>query len=430
MNPALLSLAFALALVASLLVKTWLATRQIRYVARHRAAVPEPFGGKITLESHQKAADYAVAKLRFGITTATVETAVLVGWTWLGGLDALNRGVWQLVGPAWNGLAYELVLFGAFTLVGAAIDLPFELWRIFRIEERFGFNKMTLSLFFTDLVKQTALGVALGAPLLALVLWLMHAAGALWWVWAWGAVSAWMIAFLFVKPLVIDPLFNKFEPLPDGPVVERARALMERCGFHAQGFFVMDGSRRSGHGNAHFTGFGASKRVVFFDTLLERLDADEIEAVLAHELGHFRHHDVPKRIVLMLALYLAGFALLGWLTHQVGFYAGLNVMINPFAPNDALALLLFTLALPPFMYFVTPLLAAWSRHAEYRADAYARSHASAADLVRALVKLQDDNKATLTSDPVFTRFYYSHPPTPARIAALGVPATALAGAAA
>jgi STE24 endopeptidase len=362
------------------------------------------------------------------VMTETFGTAVLVGWTFLGGLDWLNRTVWQQVGPAWNGLLYELVLFGAFAFVNAALDLPFELWRIFGLEQRFGFNKMTPRLFVVDTIKNTLLGVAIGGPILALVLWLMHAAGALWWLWAWVAVSAFMIGFLFVKPVLIDPLFNKFEPLPDGPVVERARALMERCGFRASGFFVMDGSRRSGHGNAHFTGFGATKRVVFFDTLLKQLSADEIEAVLAHELGHFKHHDVPKRIVLMLAAYLAGFALLGWLAHQVAFYAGLNVMINPLAPNDALALLLFTIALPPFLFFVTPLFSAMSRRAEYRADAYARSHASAGDLVRGLLKLYDDNASTLTPDPLYVRFYYSHPPASARIAALGVPASALAGA--
>jgi STE24 endopeptidase len=430
MNPALLSLAFALALVSSLLVKTWLATRQSRFVARHRAAVPPAFAGKITLESHQKAADYTLAKLRLGVMSETFATAVTVAWTFLGGLDALNRATLRLVGPGWHGLPYELALFGAFALVNAALDLPFELWRTFRLEQRFGFNKTTPRLFAADLAKQAALSIALGGPILALVLWLMHAAGPLWWLWAWAAVSAYLVVFMFLKPVLIDPIFNKFEPLPDGPVVERSRALMARCGFRAKGFFVMDGSRRSGHGNAYFTGFGATKRVVFYDTLLAQLDADEIEAVLAHELGHFRHHDMPKRLAFALVLYLGLFALLGWLAHQVPFYAGLNVMINAFAPNDALALLLFTLALPPFAFFVAPVLAALSRRAEYRADAYARSNADAAHLVQALVKLQDDNKGTLTPDPLFVRFYYSHPPVSARIAALGVPPSAFAGAAA
>ena len=428
MNPALLSLAFAVAVIASLLVKTWLATRQIRHVARHREAVPSAFAHKIPLAAHQKAADYTIAKARFAISAETFGTAVLVGWTFLGGLDALNRWVWQAIGPLWHGLAYELALVGGFSLVNAALDLPLDLWRTFRLEARFGFNRITPRLFVLDLLKSTVLSIVLGAPILALVLWLMHAAGALWWIWAWAAASGFLVLVLFVQPVLIAPLFNRFEPLPDGPVVERARALMERCGFHARGFFVKDGSLRSAHGNAEFTGFGATKRVVFYDTLLKQLDADEIEAILAHELGHFKHHDVPKRIVLMLAIYLGGFALLGWLAQQLGFYAGLNVMINPLAPNDALALLLFMMALPPFLFFLTPALSAMSRHAEFRADAYARSNANAADLVRALLKLYEDNASTLTPDPLYVRFYYSHPPASARIDALGVSTAALGGA--
>ena len=423
-------MAFAIALVAALLVKTWLHTRQIRHVAMHRGAVPAAFAAKISLESHQKAADYSIAKLRFGITVATIETAAVVCWTFLGGLDWLNRATWQFVGPAWHGLAYQLALFGAFAVIGGAIDLPLELWKTFRLEERFGFNKMTPKLFVIDLVKGTLLGVVLGAPILALVLWIMQAAGGLWWAWAWLAVSAYMLFVMFIHPIWIAPLFNKFEPLPEGEMVVRVRELMSRCGFRANGFFVKDESLRSAHGNAEFVGFGATKRVVFYDTLLAKLDVDEMEAILAHELGHLKHRDVPKMIARALLIYLAQFALLGWLVHQVGFYAGLNVMINPIAPNNALALLLFMLLTPPFMFFVTPLLSIMSRRAEYRADAYAKANASAVHLVRALVKLQDDNASTLTSDPLFVRFFYSHPPTPARIEALGVPASALAGASA
>jgi STE24 endopeptidase len=415
-------LVFVAVLMASLVVKLWLATRQMRHVAEHRAAVPAAFANSVTLEAHQKAADYTLAKLRFGLITDTFGTVVLLAWTLLGGLDWLNATVRHAVAPHWGGIPYELALIGAFMLISSLLDLPFELWRTFRLEERFGFNKTTPALFMADMAKSLMLGVGIGAPIFALILWLMHAAGSLWWLWAWGASSIYLVVFLVVKPVLIDPIFNRFDPLPDGPVVERSRALMQRCGFRAQGFYVMDGSLRSGHGNAYFTGFGKTKRVVFFDTLLEHLNADEIEAVLAHELGHFKHHDIPKGLAISLTVLFLGFALLGWLATQVGFYAGLNVMVNPLAPNDALALVLFMLAVPPFMYFVTPVFAALSRRREFAADAYAKANSNAVDLVRALVKLHTENKATLTFDPLFMRFYYSHPPTSARIAALGVAA--------
>jgi len=262
------------------------------------------------------------------------------------------------------------------------------------------------------------------------VLWIMHAAGALWWLWAWGALTAFQLVAMVVYPTLIAPLFNKFEPLADDALVARVQALMQRCGFRAKGFFVMDGSRRSAHANAYFTGFGAGKRVVFFDTLLKRLSGDEVEAVLAHELGHFAHRHIVKRMVTMFAFSLAGFALLGWLATQWGFYTGLGVRPNVLASNDALALLLFLMGLPPFMFFVSPIFASLSRRDEYQADAYASSNANAADLVRALLKLYEDNASTLTPDPLYVRFYYSHPPASSRIAALGLDATHLAGAAA
>jgi STE24 endopeptidase len=420
MNPAVLSLVFVVVLMASLVVKLWLATRQMRHVAEHRAAVPAAFASTVPLEAHQKAADYTMAKLRLGLVTDTAGTIILLGWTLLGGLDWLNATIRHAVAPHWGSIPYELALIGAFMLISSLLELPFEIWRIFSLEQRFGFNRMTPSLFAMDMAKSLLLGVGIGTPIFALILWLMHAAGGLWWLWAWGATSAYLFVYFVLKPVLFDRFFNRFDPLPDGPVVERSRALMQRCGFRAQGFYVMDGSTRSGHGNAYFTGFGKTKRVVFFDTLLEHLNADEIEAVLAHELGHFKHHDLPKGLVIQFIVMFLGFALLGWLAGQVGFYAGLNVMINPIASNDALALLLFLIVVPPFLYFVTPAFAAFSRRREFAADAYAKANASAVDLVRALVKLHTENKATLTFDPLFMRFYYSHPPTSARIAALGV----------
>jgi STE24 endopeptidase len=419
MNPVVLSLAFSAAVVGSLFVKFWLATRQMRHVAAHRDAVPAAFVGTVPLEAHQKAADYTLAKLRFGITSEAFGSAILICWTLMGGLAWLNTAVRELVQPRWGDMAYQLILIGAFTLIGAVLDLPFELYRTFRLEQRFGFNKMTPALYLADMARSTLLGVAIGGPLLALVLWIMQATGTLWWLWAWGALTAFQLIAMVIYPTLIAPLFNKFEPLADEALVARVQTLMQRCGFRAKGFFVMDGSRRSAHANAYFTGFGSGKRVVFYDTLLKRLNGDEVEAVLAHELGHFAHRHIVKRIGLMLAFSLAGFALLGWLSTQPGFYLGLGAMPAALQTNNALALLLFMMGLPPFMFFISPLFAGMSRRAEFEADAYARSKASGADLVRALLKLYEDNASTLTPDPLYVRFYYSHPPASARIAALG-----------
>ncbi len=428
MNPVVLSLAFAAAVVASLLVNFWLASRQMRHVAAHRGAVPAAYAGRITLEAHQKAADYTIAKLRSGLVDDAFGTAVLIGWTLLGGLGWLNAHVRELVEPRWGAMAYQLALVGAFSLVGWLLELPFSLHGTFRLEQRFGFNKVTPGLWVADTLKGFVLALVIGTPLLALILWLMHAAGAAWWLWAWGALTAFQLLAMVVYPMLIAPLFNKFEPLTDEAVIGRVQALMQRCGFRAKGFYVMDGSRRSAHSNAYFTGFGAGKRVVFYDTLLKRLNADELEAVLAHELGHFAHRHLVQRIAMAFGFTFAGFALLGWLASQAGFYFGLGVVPNAAAPNDALALLLFMLAVPPFTFFISPLMAANSRKAEYEADAYARSKASAADLVRALLKMYEDNASTVTPDPLFVRFYYSHPPASARIAALGVRDTDLVGA--
>ena len=411
---------FAAALLATLATKLWLATRQMRHVAAHRDAVPAAFAARVSIDAHQRAADYTIAKARFGLLTTAFAAAVLLGWTLLGGLDALNGLVRDAVQPAWGDMGYQLALLSAFVLIGALLDLPFEWWSTFRIEQRFGFNRSTARLFVTDLCKSLLVGAALGLPLAALVLWIMGSTGGWWWLWAWGAWTAFNLLILLIYPTLIAPLFNKFEPLRDETLAARVQALMQRCGFAAKGLFVMDGSRRSAHGNAYFTGLGAAKRVVFFDTLLATLSPGEVEAVLAHELGHFKRRHVLKRMVTMFALSLAGLALLGWLASRAWFYTALGVQPNLGAPNDALALLLFALALPVFGFFVSPLAALLSRRHEFEADAYACAQASGADLASALIKLHQDNASTLTPDPLYVRFYYSHPPASERLAALRV----------
>jgi STE24 endopeptidase len=418
MPSAALTLAFAGALLASLALKFWLATRQMRHVAAHRDAVPAPFTGTITLAAHQKAADYTLAKARFGLLATAWGAAVLLGWTLLGGLGALNELVRDTVQPGWGGMAYQLALLAAFAVIGGVLELPFELYSTFRIEQRFGFNRMTWRLYVVDMLKNTAIGALIGLPIAALILWLMDSAGAWWWLWAWGAWMGFNLLLLVLWPTLIAPMFNKFEPLADESLRQRVQALMERCGFTAKGLFVMDGSRRSAHANAYFTGFGAAKRVVFFDTLLSKLSPVEVEAVLAHELGHFKHRHVIKRIAAMFAISLGGFALLGWLSTQAWFYTALGVQPSMATPNDAVALLLFLLVVPVFGFFVSPLFAQLSRRHEFEADAYAAQQASGGDLVAALLKLHEDNATTLTPDPVYARFYYSHPPAAQRLAAL------------
>jgi STE24 endopeptidase len=418
MDGSWLTVAFAAALIASLAVKLWLATRQMRHVAAHRNAVPDPFGATVPLEAHQRAAAYTLAKGRFGLVSMAFGTAVLLGWTLLGGLDALNGVVRDATVQRLGPMGYQLALLGAFALISGALDLPFELYRTFRIEQRHGFNRTTPRLFVIDLAKGILLAVVLGLPLAALVLWIMASAGSWWWLAAWVAWTGFQLLMLVLYPTVIAPLFNKFQPLPDPALHRRVQALMQRCGFSAKGLFVMDGSRRSAHANAYFTGLGAAKRVVFFDTLLAKLTPDEVEAVLAHELGHYKHRHVTKRMLLVFGGSLAGLALLGWLSGEVWFYTSLGVQPNLMAPNDALALLLFMLALPPFLFFVSPLSARYSRRHEFEADAYACAQADGGALASALLKLHEDNAATLTPDPLYVRFYYSHPPAGERLAAL------------
>ncbi len=417
MNPSeLLTIAFAAAVMAGLVIKFWLSTRQIRFVAAHRDAVPEPFGRTVALAAHQKAADYTIAKARFGLLELAFGATVLMLWTLLGGLDALNR---QLAGWLGTGMTQQLALLAGFSVIGALLDLPFTMYQTFVIEQRFGFNKMTMALWLADLVKSALLGAAIGLPIAALILWLMGATGSYWWLWTWGVWMAFNLLLLVVYPTFIAPLFNKFKPLEDETLRQRVTALMQRCGFAAKGLFVMDGSRRSAHANAYFTGFGAAKRVVFYDTLLAKLSPDEVDAVLAHELGHFKHKHILKRIGGLFALSLAGFALLGWLSHEVWFYTGLGVRPNLQGPNDALALLLFLLAVPVASFFVSPLFAQLSRRHEFEADAYAVQQTSGEDLSTALLKLYEDNASTLTPDPLYVRFYYSHPPASERLARMG-----------
>jgi STE24 endopeptidase len=416
----LLTLAFAVALVLGVALKFWLASRQIRHVARHRAEVPQPFSRHMPLSAHQKAADYTIAKSRLGMLEMALGTAVLLGWTLLGGLDALNQMLLQSLG---GGMWQQLALLASFAAIGGLIDLPLSLYQTFVMEERFGFNKMTIRLWLADALKGLVIGAAIGLPIVALILWLMGTVGPTWWVWAWGLWMGFNLLLMVIYPTLIAPLFNKFQPLEDAALKGRVTALMQRCGFSAKGLFVMDGSRRSAHANAYFTGFGSAKRVVFYDTLLRQLTPAEVEAVLAHELGHFKHRHIVQRVVMMFGISLAGFAVLGWLSGQVWFYTGLgvrpNVSLDPTmaaAPNDALALLLFLLAAPVFTFFISPLFSLQSRRHEFQADAYAAAQASGADLSSALLKLYEDNASTLTPDPVYVGFYYSHPPAAERLA--------------
>jgi STE24 endopeptidase len=403
---------FVVALVAMIATRLWLASRQIRHVANHRHAVPDGFRDTISLQAHQRAADYTISLTRLAMLELGVGGALLVALTLLGGLQWLDTLLSEWLG---RGYAGQIVLVATVAVIIGLVDLPFDYARHFVIEARFGFNRMSRKLFFADLVKGTLLGALIGLPLLFVVLWLMQQAGAMWWIWAWLVWVTFSVGVLVLYPSVIAPLFNKFEPLTDASLRERIESLMHRCGFAAKGLFVMDGSRRSAHGNAYFTGFGAAKRIVFFDTLLSRLDGSEIEAVLAHELGHFKHRHVLKRMIITFALSFVLLALLGWLAQRPWFYTSLGVTPSMTGSNDALALILFCLVMPVFLFFVTPLTSLSSRKHEFEADAFAATQARAQDLISALVKLYQDNASTLTPDPVYSAFYYSHPPAAQRI---------------
>ncbi|MFO1405306.1 MAG: M48 family metallopeptidase [Azonexus sp.] len=407
LSPAAVTTLFLAAFVATLVLRLWLAARQASHVGRHADAVPAQFAGRISLEAHRKAAAYTVAKTRWGMVAAMADGALLLLLTLGGGLAALDR----LWGGMLSGHAYGLALIFSVLAIQSVADLPFALYRQFVIEERFGFNRMTLGLFFSDFAKQSLLAGAIGVPVLLAVLWLMGNLSSLWWLYVWIFWCVFSLSIHFIYPTWIAPLFNKFSPLGEGEMKTRIEALLSRCGFRSSGLFVMDGSKRSSHGNAYFTGFGNNKRIVFFDTLLERLAPAEVEAVLAHELGHFRRRHVVKHIALSFLLSLFFLWLLGVLIETPGFFAGLGVA----GGNTALALVLFFLVIPVFTFPFHPLTSYLSRRHEFEADAYAAENAGADDLVRALVKLYQDNAATLTPDPLHSLFYDSHPPAAQRI---------------
>ena len=385
------TIVFLIAFIASFGLRHWLSQRQIRHVATHRDTVPTEFASQISLAEHRKAADYTIAKLRLGILENGVSAIILIAFTLLGGLQILNMGLLQLLG---EGIAQQIVLLVSIVLISGIIDLPFSWYKQFYLEERFGFNRMNAKLFFSDMFKGIGIGGAIGIPLLWVILSLMAQAGDFWWLWAWGVLTAFSLLMQWIFPTFIAPIFNKFQALEEGPLKTKIEGLLSRCDFASQGLFVMDGSKRSAHGNAFFAGMGKAKRIVFFDTLIEKLNPGEVEAVLAHELGHYKCNHIRKRLLVSF------------------------VMPNPNGYNGGLALALFMLVSPVFSFFLTPLSSLASRKHEYEADGFAADKSSAKDLITALVKLYQDNASTLTPDPIYTAFYSSHPPAPLRIANL------------
>lgn len=402
---------FLSAVAAGLLLRWGLGRRHIRHIQAHRAAVPPAFSADIPLAAHHKAADYTCAKTSVGTAELAFSSLLLLLWTLggaLNGLDGLARA-WGLP-PLWTGTLFILTAL----VISALLDAPLAAYRAFGLEQRFGFNRITPKLFLTDLLKGLALTLLLGTPMIALALWLMAAAGAYWWLWLWLAWLGFSTAMLWAYPALIAPLFNTFRPL-DNPALEaRIAALLQRNGFANDGIFVMDGSARSTHGNAYFTGLGANKRIVFFDTLVKQLSHDEIEAVLAHELGHFKRHHVKKRMALLALLFLAGCGVLALLADAPWFYAGLGVD----RPSDYAALTLFALVAPAFALFLQPLFSSISRRHEFEADDFAAAQGQPGALASALVKLYRENANTLTPEPLYSAFHDSHPPAPLRIARL------------
>lgn len=407
----LFTLLFIAAVALGLFLQLWLMQRQQWHVAAHRSQVPHAFAGQVTLQEHQKAADYTRAKLDIDHIGLFIGTGLLLLWTLGGGIDFLHRQ-WQQwpLDPVWSGIG----LIFSVSLVSALLELPLGIWNTFVLEARFGFNRTTARRFITDLLLQLLLVLLLGTPLLWVILWLMEQAGDTWWLAAWAVWMSFMLLMLWIYPTLIAPIFNKFTPLEEGPLKQRIQSLLERCGFTSNGIFIMDGSKRSGHGNAYFTGFGNNKRIVFYDTLAESLEGNEMEAVLAHELGHFKRRHVLKHLLLSTAMSLVGFALLGWLAAHSWFYQSLGVN----SQSNALALLLFMLTLPVFSQFLQPVMANMSRRHEFEADDFAVEQAGAAPMIQALVKLYRENASTLTPDPLYSAFHDSHPPAPVRVAHL------------
>ncbi len=407
-----LTLIFVSLLFITSLVRFWLGNRHIHHIQTNRNQVPKAFSNTISLEAHQKAADYSTAKTKLALTESLAQAIFLLILTIGGGLQWLDQ-LWLACLPDHNIIRGALVICSTL-VISSIVELPFDYYHTFTIDEKFGFNKMTPKMFISDLIKHGLLGIALGAPILLIALWLMRSAGEYWWFYLWLVWSVFNIVMLAIYPTYIAPLFNKFTPLADISLKNRIERLLSKCGFKSQGLFVMDGSTRSGHGNAYFTGFGSSKRVVFFYTLLDKLNEDEIEAVLAHELGHFKHQHVIKRVIMMFLISLIGLAILGWLINQSWFYAGLGIT----TPSHHMALLLFLLVSPIFLYLLRPIMASYSRKNEFEADRYAATHANAQHLIEALVKLYRDNASTLTPDPLYSNFYDSHPPASIRISKL------------
>jgi len=399
---------FLIALGLSLAIQLWLTLRQRRYVAAHRAAVPEAFAERISLEAHQKAADYSRSNTRMDILELFFGALLLLGWTLGGGLDWLDT---QWRGQAWNPILTGVAVIFSMTLISAVLDMPFSIYRTFAIEQKFGFNQTTALLFVSDLIKQTLLMAAIGLPLLWVVLWLMEGAGQYWWLYVWLVWTGFSLFMMWAYPAFIAPLFNKFAPLDDAEMKQRIEQLLDRCGFTSKGVFIMDGSRRSSHGNAYFTGLGDNKRIVFFDTLLKSLNVDEVEAVLAHELGHFRRNHIKKRIVSMTVISLLSLALLGGLMQYDDFYTGLGVN----QPSTYIALTLFMMVAPLFSIYMQPIFAWVSRKHEFEADDFAAENSNADNLIKALVKLYEENASTLTPDPLYSAFHDSHPPASVRI---------------
>ncbi len=402
---------FVIALALSILVQLWLIFRQSSHVTSHRSKVPSAFENTVTLEDHQKAADYTIEKNRIGLIDLAISSIFLLAMTLGGGIDWIST--------LWNNLNFASITSGigiiiSVFVVGYLVDIPLSCYQTFNLEQRYGFNRTTIRQYVTDQIMQLGLGLAIGIPLLALILWVIESVGSLWWVLAWAILMSFSLLMSWAYPTLIAPLFNKFDPLNDTTLKQRIDGLLERCGFNSNGIFVMDGSKRSGHGNAYFTGMGKSKRIVFFDTLLESLNGDEIEAVLAHELGHFKHKHVTKMLISSALISLVGFAVLGWIANQGWFYQGLGVSHE----NLAIALLLFMLVSPVFTLFMQPISAFFQRKFEFQADDYAASVARPSALIDALVKLYKENANTLTPDPLYSAFHYSHPPAAIRIANL------------
>ncbi|MDO9213382.1 MAG: M48 family metallopeptidase [Methylococcales bacterium] len=407
------TLLFLAALTLSSGVQFWLAKRQSLYVAAHRDAVPEAFKNTISLEAHQKAADYTLEKGKLGQVDGIVSIIALLLLT-LGGVINAIFSFWASVitSPLVAGVAATATIFLIMTL----IELPSGWYQTFVIEEKFGFNKSTTQQFIKDHVMQLGLGAAIGLPLLALILWVIDAVGSSWWLWAWGILISFSLLMSWLYPTLIAPLFNKFTPMEDGALKDRIAGLLSRCGFNSQGIFIMDGSKRSGHGNAYFTGIGNNKRIVFFDNLVASLDDEELEAVLAHELGHFKCKHVVKMLVATSIMTLISFGVLGMLINQDWFYTGLGVDVAQ--KSNAVALLLFMLVSSSFTFFIQPISAYFQRKFEFEADDFAANHAQASKLISGLVKLYEENASTLTPDPLYSAFHYSHPPAAIRVAHL------------